>query len=189
MRTFLKRIVLVGASIASFSWILQYCMKRQSQQTVKRDMPFILILGAKVKRGAIPSEALANRLEAAAEYAKRHPNSVLIVSGGRGPDEDEFESVVMRRYLVDAGIEEARIIEEGRATSTYENILFARQLVPEMKDVLIVSNDYHLLRAKLLAKRQNLHVQTLAAPTPKSIQQKVRTREKLALIKAVLFGK
>ncbi|WP_010307453.1 YdcF family protein [Kurthia senegalensis] len=189
MRTFWKRVMLITIAFATVSGTLRALMMRQSNQVVQRAIPYVLVLGAKVRRGAIPSEALANRLDVAAQYAKRYPESMVIVSGGRGPDEDEFEAVVMRRYLIAAGIEETRIVEERKATSTYENILFAKQLVPDMHDVLIISNDYHLLRAKILAKRQHLHVQTLAAPTPEAIQQKVRIREKIALIKAIVFGK
>ena len=58
-----------------------------------------------------------------------------------------------------------------------------------MKALTIVTNDYQLERAKVLARRQGLHVDTLGAPTPTRIQRKVREREKLAILRAWFFGK
>ena len=148
-----------------------------------------LVLGAKVKRGGEPTKALQYRLDAAAVYAKQHPHVQLVVSGGQGFDEDATEASVMKRYLMAQGIAEARITEEVRSTSTYENILFTRQLLPDLKHVTIVSNDYHLERAKVLARWQGLNVDTLAAKTPGGIRRKVREREKLAILRAWLFGR
>ena len=149
----------------------------------------VLILGAKVNRGGKPTKALQYRLDAAAIYAKQHPHVQLVVSGGQGFDEDATEASVMKRYLIAHGIAKERILEEDRSTSTYENILFTRQLLPGLKNVTIVSNDYHLERAKVLAHWQGLKVDTLGAKTPGGIRRKVREREKLAILRAWLVGR
>lgn len=149
----------------------------------------MIVLGAKVRKGGIPTRALRYRLDAASDYAKMYPHVTIVVAGGQGVDEDVTEASAMKRYLVQQGINPSRIIEEDRSTSTYENILFTRELLPHMKGLTIVSNDYHLERAKVLAKRQGLRVDTLAAPTPPSIRRKVREREKFAILRAWIFGK
>ena len=74
---------------------------------------YAIVLGAKVKKGNIPSLALRYRLEAALEYAEAYPDIKLVVSGGQGPDEDIEEAIVMKDYLVEHGIEEERIILEN----------------------------------------------------------------------------
>ena len=84
---------------------------------------YVIVLGAKVKRGAIPSKALAFRLNAALDYAKQYPDIQIIVSGGQGPDEDATEASVMKQYLIDRGFPESQIIVEDQSTSTYENLL------------------------------------------------------------------
>jgi uncharacterized SAM-binding protein YcdF (DUF218 family) len=149
----------------------------------------MIVLGAKVRTGGVPTRALQYRLDVAAAYAASHPHVTIVVSGGQGADEDATEASVMKRYLIAQGIDATRIIEEDRSTSTYENILFTRELLPHMKALTIVTNDYHLERAKVLARRQGLRVDTLGAPTPARIQRKVREREKLAILRAWFFGK
>lgn len=149
----------------------------------------MIVLGAKVRKGGVPSRALRYRLDTASAYAKRYPHVRIVVSGGQGFDEDATEASVMKNYLVAQGIDASRIIEEDASTSTYENILFTRRLLPDVEALTIVSNDYHVERAKVLAKRQGLQVDTLCAPTPKSIQLKVREREKLAILRAWLWAK
>ena len=89
----------------------------------------MIVLGAKVRKGGVPTRALQYRLDVAAVYAKAHPHVMIVVSGGQGADEDATEASVMKHYLVAQGIEPSRIIEEDRSTSTYENILFTRALL------------------------------------------------------------
>ncbi len=151
---------------------------------------YVIVLGAKVKRGAIPSKALAFRLDAALTYVKQYPNIHIIVSGGQGPDEDETEASVMKQYLIDRGFPESRIIVEDRSTSTYENLLNTKRIIgSDLKGITIVSSDYHLARAKMLAEELHLKCDVIAAKTPKSIEAKVRFRERFALLKSAITGK
>ena len=59
---------------------------------------YAIVLGAKVKKGNIPSFALRYRLEAALAYAQKYTHVKFVVSGGQGPDEDIEEAVVMRTF-------------------------------------------------------------------------------------------
>ncbi|WP_234447639.1 YdcF family protein [Viridibacillus soli] len=151
---------------------------------------YALVLGAKVKHGAIPSKALAYRLDAALQYAQKYPHVTLIVSGGQGPDEDATEASVMQTYLVEYGLSADRIIIEEKATTTYENIVYSLDLIhDEVSSLTIISSDYHLERAKILADRLDLEVDVVAAKTPKIIEAKVRFRERFALVKSFILGK
>ncbi|MCR2821305.1 YdcF family protein [Lederbergia panacisoli] len=150
---------------------------------------YAVILGAKVN-GENPSLSLRYRLEAALDYAKKHPNIKLILSGGQGPDEDITEAEAMRRYLAENGIDEDRLILETASTSTYENIQFSKKLLPaSIHSVTIITSDYHLARAREIARKLDLESDAVAAKTPKVVEWKLTTRERLALLKTSVFGK
>jgi len=150
---------------------------------------YAIILGAKVN-GEIPSLSLRYRLEAALDYAKKHPNVNLVLSGGQGPDEDITEAEAMRRFLVENGIDEDRLILETASTSTYENIQFSKKLLPaSIHSVTIITSDYHLARAREIARKLDLESDAVAAKTPKVVEWKLTTRERLALLKTSVFGK
>ena len=55
----------------------------------------------------------------------------------------------MKNELIKLKIAEDRIIMEDKSTSTDENIKFSKPLIPDnMKKGLIVTNDFHMFRAK-----------------------------------------
>ncbi|MFP3919160.1 YdcF family protein [Lysinibacillus telephonicus] len=151
---------------------------------------YLIILGAKIKPSGIPSLALKNRLDVAIDYLNQHEHVQVIVSGGQGHDEPASEASVMAKYLIDAGIDPLRVQLEENSTSTYENLLYSKELLPEeVKEITIISNDFHLARAKYLAKVVGLEADVVAAPTPKSVEIKSNIRERLALLKTYVVGK
>ena len=87
---------------------------------------YAIILGAKVN-GEVPSLSLRYRLDAALRYADEYPHVKFILSGGQGPGEHITEAEAMKRFLLDHGIKEERLLLEQQSTSTYENILFSKR--------------------------------------------------------------
>ena len=69
----------------------------------------------------------------------------------------------MKNYLVGKGIDESLIIEEGLSTNTYENFKFSKQYLQQTDKVLVITNDFHVARAKLIASRLGIQVYTLPA--------------------------
>ncbi len=117
-------------------------------------LDYVIVLGAQV-RGERPSRALRRRLDRAAEYARANPETLLILSGGQGPDEGISEAECMRRCLTEQGIAEERLLLEDRSTSTRENLSFSAKLLDKEADsVGIVTNSFHIYRAMMLARRQ-----------------------------------
>ena len=124
--------------------------------TPHEQVDYLLVLGAKV-RVTGPSASLWDRIYAAEEYLKAHPDTIAIVSGGQGEDEPWTEADVMYTELVYMGIEPERIWVEDKATSTWENINFTLELIEEKtgfrpETLGILSSEYHLFRASLFAK-------------------------------------
>ncbi len=150
----------------------------------------LIILGAKIKEGGVPSLSLKNRLDVANDYLIQYPHVKVVVSGGQGKDEDQTEASAMYTYLVNKGIDPNRILLEEASTSTYENLLFTKRLFSnELTEATIVSNDFHLTRAVYLANKLDMKVDTLAAKTPPVVESKSRIRERLALLKTYFVGK
>lgn len=113
------------------------------------NVDYLLILGAKT--GSVTIEG---RTAVAAEYLKNNPETIAIATGGKGTDEQLSEGAYIRKRLIELGIDESRILLEDRSSSTVENMRFARALIAEEDaSIGIVSNDYHVFRAKGLARK------------------------------------
>ncbi|KOS63271.1 MULTISPECIES: YdcF family protein [Lysinibacillus] len=181
-------VLLLAVSSVVYIWLGEE-MKQGVQPAANGTAAYMIVLGAKVKAGGVPSLSLKNRLEEAVKYLNKYPHVKVIVSGGKGGDEDRTEASVMLKYLQDKGIETNRILVEDQSTSTYENLLFSKELLPKgTKQITIVSNDFHLKRARYLAESLDFEVDVVAAKTPKSVEAKLKLRERAALLKTYIIG-
>lgn len=121
-----------------------------------RDADYIVVLGSGIAGDKV-TPLLAARIEKGIELLQYNPNAALIMSGGQGPGETIPESEAMAEYAVHRGVEANRILEEQRSTSTEENLLFSRELMNgENPRIIIVTTSYHVFRALLLARQQNI---------------------------------
>lgn len=155
---------------------------------------YLLILGARVK-GETVSLSLKNRLDRGLDYLNRYPEARAVLSGGQGPGEDLSEAEAMKGYLVARGIPESRLILEARSTDTAENMRFSKVALkqqgvdPATASITVVTNDFHMLRAKMLAKRAGLQVTGYSSRTPEYTIPKAYTRELAAYINSFLFDR
>lgn len=152
-----------------------------------------IVLGAGVN-GTVPSLALQTRLDAAAEYAQMYPDIPLVLTGGQGRGEEISEAECMRRYLVSCGIAENRLLLETEATDTMENFRLSKALLeqegycPEDMTIAVVSNDFHLCRANILARREGLTIIGVGVPIPwLHLEINYSIREAFALVKTYLL--
>lgn len=131
-----------------------------------QECDYLIVLGAGVN-GTVPSLSLRERLDAAVTYLGQHPDTVCIVSGGQGSGEDITEAECMYRYLTEAGIREDQILQERQATSTLENITFSLQLIDPTSQtrIGILSSEYHLCRARMIARDQGIEPVMIPAET------------------------
>ena len=168
-----------------------------SYDHVEGEPATMLILGCQVHPWG-PSILLRDRLDKALDYLEDYPDVTVIVSGGQGPDEHDSEAAVMRDYLVKAGVEPARILTEEQSHNTFQNITYSVQLMEENgldteQGVLMVSNGFHLTRARMLWDRvtgAGEHLSTLAAPSSHAPSRLwMYIREPLALAKSYLLDR
>lgn len=149
---------------------------------------YIVIPGAKVNNQG-PEPTLKARLDQALILALDNPNAKIVVSGGQGIDEPTTEATAMEKYLVDYGIDKDRIIKEDKATSTYENLLYVKNLnvIDDNDSVVVISSDFHLFRINFLLKR--LDLEFMVAPSHNDFKLKSVLREIMAIYKSYILDR
>ncbi len=126
----------------------------------------IVVLGAKVLRGGVPSGAMRARVEKAASLYRRRVADLVVLSGGVG-ESPPAEAELMQRLIVELGVPASACILESNSTSTRENARYAAEILRcrGIDEVVLVSDGYHLLRARGLFHRQGI----AAHPSPASL--------------------
>jgi len=151
----------------------------------------VIVLGAGLL-GDEPGSHLTRRLETAVTYLNRNPDAMVIVCGGLGVGRTITEAEAMERFLVARGIAPERIIQENTSTSTYENLVFAKDILemyfPEGFRAIIVTNDFHIFRAASLARNIGIDAVALGAPTPAVSFVANYLREMLAIVNMWVFS-
>ena len=123
----------------------------------------IVVLGAAQYNGR-PSPVLEARLQHAVDLYRRGIAETLIVTGGQAPGDRESEAEVSRRWAVRAGVPASAILTT-RGMTTRESMRDVGRLMEErgLREAVLVSDPFHMLRLKLLAKEMGLH--GLTSPT------------------------
>ncbi len=154
---------------------------------------YLIVLGCKVENSE-PSPALQDRINTAYDYLIDHPKTICIASGGMADAENISEAQCIFNALTDMGISADRIWMEDQSTCTSENFTNALKVIEEKtgsepSHVGILSNDFHLFRASLMAKDHGLEAIYVAAPTTGTADRIGHTiREIFALWKYLLIG-
>jgi vancomycin permeability regulator SanA len=124
-----------------------------------------LVLGSKVELDGAPSPRLRARLEKTVELFQAGYFPLVIASGGVGREGFD-EANVMRDYLVAHGIPDDAILVDGTGVTTYASALATARIVRErrLKGVFVVSQYFHLPRARLALRRFGMEPIYSAAP-------------------------
>lgn len=119
---------------------------------------FLIIYGAAVKPGGVPSGTLLRRVQGAWRINQNLNSEVFfMVTGGEGkylPTEAE----VMQKTLLELGATKDHIILETQATDTMESTFFCTALLsdhgydPKHDQIIICSSPYHNYRCQLLLR-------------------------------------
>lgn len=134
---------------------------------------FIIILGCGIMKDGTPTPLLKGRIDRALLFYRQQLEStgrkaVFVPSGGQGSDECISESACMKQYLLENGIPETQIIMEDQSASTFENMKYSKEKImaanPEGK-VLFSTNNYHIFRSGLFARRVKMRAQGIGCRT------------------------
>lgn len=187
-RKLLSIMLLLG--LISFMWaetLIFQSLKCNDNVNIK----YAVILGAGID-GEQPSLTLSRRLDRSIEYLNANHNVKIVASGGRGPGAGISEAEVMKRYLVANGIDETRVLKEEKSTTSDENLKYTQELLSSLngeqpQNILIITSDYHMFRAKHIASNYYPKVYGIASETPTPIMINYAVREYLAVIKLVIL--
>ena len=190
MRWLTVSIVSMLASVAAFSAFLAVSGSRATADFAE---DFVIVLGAGSRDGR-PMPALERRLAAAAEYHRRNPAALVIVSGGQGFGETEPESQVMKRFLVEAGVPAEQILLESNSFSTFTNMLYSGEIIEALggggaPSVAVVTNSFHMFRSISFARQMGFDARSHPAPTPFGAVWLMYPREVAAVVKMWLVGR
>lgn len=154
-----------------------------------KNIDFVIILGAGLN-GDIPSKTLESRLKVGTQFLLKNQNLPVVVSGGQGKGETVSEAKAMGRYLIKNGIEENRIYYESKSTTTYENLKYSKQILNQLgvndPTVLIVTSDYHIVRASMIAKDIGLENHGLGGKSPIFVGINYFIREYFGIVKTIM---
>lgn len=116
----------------------------------------ISILGIKLNDDGSMNDELISRLQAGLILGNILKKSYIVVTGGPTAKNNKAvtEGGEMKKWLVNHGIEEHRIIVEDRALDTVGNAVFTYQILKsqykQIESIILVSSDYHVARGSLL---------------------------------------
>ncbi|AIQ13207.1 hypothetical protein PDUR_15780 [Paenibacillus durus] len=145
-----------------------------------------IILGASMW-GDEPSPGLKERLDYGLKLYKQGFFSRFIVSGGLDkPGYRYTEGQGMRNYLIAGGVPDSAIAVENKATSTYENLLFSREIMQRehWSTAVVITHTFHGRRALEVAEELGFENPELGLTDSESMSMaKYKTREILAYTK------
>lgn len=122
---------------------------------------YAIVLGAAVWPGGQPSPALQRRALHAAKLWHEGQIAGIVASGGIGRNPPS-EARVIRDIVVAKGVPAQAVIFEARSHSTEENLRFSKALLPPGARAVIVSDAWHLPRARMIARLIGLDAETSA---------------------------
>ena len=132
---------------------------------------------------------MQKRADEAYFYLLQNPNSIAVLSGGQGKDENISEALCLKKLLCDRGIEAKRLYCEELSTSTDENIRFSKQIIDDngfCSDVVIVTSEYHQFRARKICEKYGLTPYQLSSKTQPILLPTFLLRELMAIINEML---
>lgn len=142
----------------------------------------ILVLGAGVRPDGSPSSMLEDRLRGAVALYRAGASDFILLSGDNSGD-DYDEVSVMERYCLENGVPSGAIVRDDIGFSTSES---AYNTVKRLgyRDVIVVTQEYHLYRAMYMIKRLGAEADGFATDyRPYSMQIKRDVREYFARCK------
>lgn len=161
----LLRLLLVLAGVLTCGVLgLAFVVDRFGQRERAGASDAVVVLGARVLPGGVPSGALQARTEQAVALYQRGIARRLLFSGGVGVNPPS-EASVMRALAVRLGVPEEACVLEEASHSTEQNARYSAELLRALgaRRVVVVSDPYHLLRARQYFRLQGFEVDTSPA--------------------------
>ena len=122
----------------------------------------IVALGFQLNPDGTMRDELIERLRVVLTSAEKYPHALIVCTGGGTAAENESatEAGKMAEWLIENGIAERRIIVEDKSLTTAQNAIYTFDILaeryPQVKQLAIVSSDYHIATGTLLFEAESV---------------------------------
>ncbi|GAB3914271.1 hypothetical protein GCM10011575_18040 [Microlunatus endophyticus] len=147
-----------------------------------RTADWVVVLGSGLGDGVRVTPLLASRIRVGMVERTRRNARLLVLSGGQGPDEERSEGHAMADWAIANGADPQGVLVEDRSRNTEQNLRYSAELVPAGGQGVIVTSNYHTLRAAMLARKIGLPAQAVGAPTAGYYWPSAMIREFVAVL-------
>ncbi|MFA6941586.1 MAG: YdcF family protein [Clostridiaceae bacterium] len=192
-----NKIIRIIFKTAAYSFLISFILIESfiysgTKSDGYKKTDYLIVLGAGLK-GKNVTATLQYRLDKAIVILNQDAGIKAVVTGGKGYGEEVTEASAMENYLIKNGINKDRIIIEDKATSTYENFKFTKEILQKNTQkksfsILVITSDFHMARSKLIAKKFGFITYGITAPTYKYLLPNSIIREYFAVIKSLIYG-
>jgi uncharacterized SAM-binding protein YcdF (DUF218 family) len=158
-------VVLLLISIGVY-WIYLYQQVRYIAGKDEAQMAdAIVVLGAAQYNGH-PSKVLKARLDHALNLYNRGVSKAIITTGSYGRDPNFSEAQVATKYLTERGVNPDDITTEQASVTTHDSIRASSAIARSKawQTVVVVSDGFHLFRAKAMFADEGIMAYTSPAP-------------------------
>ncbi|MDQ3018413.1 MAG: YdcF family protein [bacterium] len=121
----------------------------------------VIVLGA-----AINTPALYNRTLEGLHLVEQGKADTMVLSGGKISEADISEAQYMEKVIKKNAQKKVSYILEEESRNTLENIYNSKAKLGDKKSVIVVSDEFHLARAVLVAKRAGFEEVYWSSPKP-----------------------
>ena len=134
-----------------------------------------VVLGAAVWGNQV-SPVFRERINHAINLYHQGRIKKLIFTGGQGNRNEPTEAAAARDYALQNGIPLNDVLIEQQSHTTYENMVYAKQLADQhgLKKLLIVSDPLHMKRA--IAMARDVGMEAYPSPTPTTKYQSLKNQ-------------
>jgi uncharacterized SAM-binding protein YcdF (DUF218 family) len=129
-----------------------------------------VVLGAAVWSADV-SPVFRERINHGIDLYRKGKVRKLIFTGGQGNPGEATESAAAKNYALKNGVPANDILIEEKSHTTFENILYAKELCDRqgIRNVLIVSDPLHMKRAMAIASDVSLAAEPSPTPTTRYV--------------------
>jgi uncharacterized SAM-binding protein YcdF (DUF218 family) len=168
----IKRLLLVTSAVLltlliAYLFLTAKEIERESTIDDAQRADVIIVLGAAEYRGK-PSPVLQGRLNHALLLYLRGLAPYILTTGGAGGDPEFTEAEVGRGYLTEHGVPSEAILVEPGGSTTGQSLTAAAEIMRRMnfQSCIVVSDGYHIFRARRMLQFKGLHVYGSPRPSP-----------------------
>jgi len=168
VRRALRALLLLVVAVVGYFLITLFQVWSTGRSDQAGAVDAIVVMGAAQYDGD-PSPQLAARLDHVVELWPQGLAPLVVVTGGNQPGDRFTEAQASADYLAERGVPEDAIVLEDQGATSYESLQGVADLLGArgLESVLVVTDPYHSLRSRLIAR--DVGLTAYVSPTPTSV--------------------